>query len=208
MTATTTTAASITGVSKRFGERRILDDASYDFEAGRTYVLSGESGIGKSTLLHILAGYLDADTGRVATPERVGYVLQESTLFSTITVVDNLRIRLAAQAVPPERSEQLIATSLERLGVTDLAERLAAQLSGGERQRVQLAGVLATAAELVLLDEPTSSLDPASRDDVAAAIDAAFADKTVIVVSHDPGLAGSLEGAVGLTLREGKLHDG
>ncbi len=208
MTVTTAIVASITGVSKSFGERRILDDASYDFEAGRTYVVSGESGIGKSTLLHILAGYLDVDAGRVSTPDRVGYVLQESTLFSTITVGDNLRIRLAAQAVPAERSEQLIAGSLERLGLTDLTDRLAAHLSGGERQRVQLAGVLATAADLVLLDEPTSSLDPASRDDVAAAIDAAFSDKTVIVVSHDRDLSASLAGAVDLSLRDGRLHGG
>lgn len=203
-------AARLDGVFKEFAGRAILQDATYDFEPQRVHVLSGPSGSGKSTLLNLLTGYVPCDQGRVEVPSRIGYLFQESLLFTNLTVEQNLQIRLAANPVRPRgrRLNSAVRAVLERVGAEGLVHTMVAHLSGGERQRVELGGLLLLEPELVLLDEPTSSLDPKARDEVVALICSTFSFATTLIVSHDPTLPGLIPDCVRLRLDNGKIVDG
>lgn len=193
------------GVTKRFGGRAVLDDLTFEFAERTRYVISGPSGCGKSTLLNVLAGYVTPDSGRLTTPRSVGYLFQDELLFSNLTVRQNLMIRQAALfgSEPPE--PYLVEHALKRANVEALIDHPVSHLSGGERQRVQFAVLLMASPELVLLDEPTSRLDPHNSEDIAAAATELFGDSTVIVVSHDEHTP-LLRGAEKLVLRDGALH--
>lgn len=197
-------ATSLQGVSKRFRGRPVLDHVSYDFAPATRYVIRGASGTGKSTLLNLLAGYLDPDEGTVRVDGPVGYLFQDEMLFGNLTARENLQVRLAALGVAVGERDVLLEQALRRVGVETHADETVAVLSGGERQRVELAGLLLAAPRLVLMDEPTSRLDEANQQNVATAVDELFSGLTVIVVTHatDSPLA---SGAVSLRLEGGHL---
>ncbi|WP_062136103.1 ATP-binding cassette domain-containing protein [Demequina aestuarii] len=199
--------AALVEVSKRWNEKVVLDDVSFVFEPGTTYVVAGRSGAGKSTLLNVLAGYAQPDHGTVAAPSATSYLFQEDILFSTLSARDNVRLR-AALHVPADDVEDATDHCLDALGMRGRGGDPVAVLSGGERQRVQLASVLASSPQLVLLDEPTASLDPQTRREVAAVFHSVFATMTCVIVSHDDRLAQEIVDAVPLVLREGSLVHG
>lgn len=199
--------AALHGVSMAFGGRPVLRDVSARFAAGTTYVLRGPSGAGKSTLLNLLAGYLEPDRGRVTRAASTGYVLQDDMLFSALTVRQNLQVRGAALGLTPAEREPLLLRCLERANVLPLADASVAHLSGGERQRVQLASLLMAPVDLLLLDEPTSRLDPANRRELAAAVRELFAGRTLLVVTHDEDSPFAGGNAVALALRDGRIGD-
>jgi sulfonate transport system ATP-binding protein len=147
-------AASVRGLSKRFGARIVLDQLDLDIKAGEFVAMIGRSGSGKSTLLRALAG-LDRDvTGSMAVAEPVAVAFQEPRLVPWKRVLDNVTLGLRA----PEPTR--VAT--EALAEVGLAERMSAwplTLSGGEAQRASLARALVRSPSLLLLDEPFSALD-------------------------------------------------
>jgi len=176
-------------VSKRYGDRIILDNVSFKFLEKETYVISGESGCGKTTLLNLLAGYVRCDSGTITSSQRVGYLFQDEMLFSNLSVRDNMLIRLSALSTPTGvNQEQLILASLNKLGIHALIDNKVSLLSGGERQRVALANILVSNPDLVLLDEPASQLDDKNKRNVVGLIEDIFMDKTIIIVSHDSHL--------------------
>ncbi|MFC0628572.1 ATP-binding cassette domain-containing protein [Kribbella deserti] len=206
---TTTAPAKVTaalhGVTKTFDGRKVLDDVSFAFQPATRYVVTGRSGCGKSTLLNLLAGYLEPDLGRVSPAVATGYLFQDELLFSSLTVRQNLGLRLTALGLSDH--QRRTTEALARAEVGGLIDNPVSQLSGGERQRVQLATLLVASPQLVLMDEPTSKLDAETRLDVGGAVLELFADQTVVVVSHEERSPLS-DGAIRLRLQDGRLdHD-
>jgi len=151
------------GLSKRFGGRTALRDVSVAAHAGELVAVVGPNGAGKTTLLSILAGEARADAGSVSRPpEEIGWVPQQPALYGRLTVAENLRLfaRLG-------RCDDVAAAVDRMLAETGLAERAGDRvetLSGGNRQRVNVAIGLLSDPEVLLLDEPSSALDPRQRE--------------------------------------------
>jgi ABC-type multidrug transport system ATPase subunit len=154
------TLLSARGVARRFGSRTALLPTDVTLAEGEVVALVGPNGAGKSTLLSILAGALEPSEGVVERPERVGWVPQRAAHYGRLTALENLRLFASLEGVPRGRADELADEF-------DLpAETRAASLSVGNRQRLDVALALLASPEVLLLDEPTASLDPAQRERV------------------------------------------
>jgi sulfonate transport system ATP-binding protein len=150
--------ARVRGLTRAFGDRRVLDRLDLDIERGEFVALLGRSGSGKSTLLRALAG-LDRDTGgELAVEGEVAVAFQEPRLLPWKRVLDNVALGLAGPAAGTRARE-----SLEEVGLSPLSGAWPLTLSGGEAQRASLARALVREPELLLLDEPFSALDALTR---------------------------------------------
>ena len=197
---TTAPSLRLDGVVRRFGDVAALDGVSLDVAPGEVLAILGSSGCGKTTLLGVIAGHLKPDAGtieiagrRVAgdgawvppQDRRVAMVFQDYALFPHLSVLENVRFALprAQRRDGDDRARDL----LEALDLASLADRRPAELSGGQQQRVALARALAQEPDLVLLDEPFSSLDQGTRDDVRAETIGRLraTGLACIVVTHD-----------------------
>jgi ABC-2 type transport system ATP-binding protein len=175
-------------LSKRYGARVALRDVSFAAAEGEKVAVIGPNGAGKTTLLGILAGALPATSGTVEVPGRVGWVPQQPALYSKLSVAENLRLFARLEKVADV--EGVVARMLEQTALAGRAGDEVGALSGGNRQRVNIAiGLLAEPAVL-LLDEPSASLDPRQRARLWEFIGAlARAGTTVIFTTHDVGEA-------------------
>jgi ABC-type Fe3+/spermidine/putrescine transport system ATPase subunit len=197
---------SISGLTKAFGERQVIKDLNLDVESGEVVGLVGPSGIGKSTTLNIVAGLMKPDSGEVKIDGRVvtrsggssevmvhpaerglGYVMQDNALFPHMTVVDNIAFGLRGAKLAPERALSRAQEMMELLRIDDLAELRPGQLSGGQQKRVALARSLAPQPNILLMDEPLSSMDQELREHLKAELKGIFdrLDLTVMYVTHD-----------------------
>ena len=150
----------VRGLTRRYGERTIIDNVDLDIGRGEFVALLGRSGSGKSTFLRALAG-LDhgvPGSGRLGTPDAVSVVFQDARLLPWKTVVDNVSLGLKGQT-PRERALHALA----EVELTARAKAWPMQLSGGEQQRAALARSLVREPELLLLDEPFGALDALTR---------------------------------------------
>jgi ABC-type multidrug transport system ATPase subunit len=145
------------GVARRFGARTALHPTDVELRAGEVVALVGPNGAGKSTLLAILAGSLEPSEGTVDRPARVGWVPQRPAHYGRLTARENLRLFASLERVPAARAEEL-AREFELPPDTR-----AASLSVGNRQRLDVALALLGRPDVLLLDEPTASLDPTQR---------------------------------------------
>ena len=160
----------VTGLSKSFGGRRVVDDVAMRVERGHICGFLGPNGSGKTTTIRMLCGLLTPDAGRGAclgfdiireAPEikrRVGYMTQRFSLYEDLSLRENLDFIARVYAVRERR--RAVDTTLERLGLTQRSGQLAGQLSGGWKQRLALAACLLHEPQLLLLDEPTAGVDP------------------------------------------------
>ena len=173
-------------VTKRYGQREALHDVSFEANAGEVVAVIGPNGAGKTTLLQIAAGALAPSAGTISlAPEQVGWVPQQPALYAKLSVAENLRLfaRLERVADP----DAVVARMLEQTGLGGRAGDELGTLSGGNRQRVNIAlGLLAEPAVL-LLDEPSASLDPRQRDRLWQFL--AGLGTTVLFSTHDVGEA-------------------
>ena len=166
-------------VRVRYEEQEVLSCLSHVFAEGKVTAIVGESGIGKSTVLHLLGGLLRPNEGTVQTDgARIAMVFQEPRLFPWMTARENVRTVCGGDGSEAEKW-------LARLGLADAMDKYPAELSGGMKQRVSIARALAYGADVLLLDEPFGGLDAALRLDVTRQVMEAFAGKTVIMVTHD-----------------------
>jgi ABC-2 type transport system ATP-binding protein len=182
-------AIEVRGLSKRFGDRHALRDLSFEAAPGELLGLIGPNGAGKTTLLSILAGIQPADDGEIHLPQgEVGFVPQHAGLYRRLTVEENLRLFARLEGVT-----DVEATVEEMLTVTSLQERRHDQigdLSGGNQQRINIAIGLLSRPAVLLLDEPSTGLDPRQRArlwDFALAL--AGGGTTVIFSTHNIGEA-------------------
>ncbi len=191
-------------VSKRFDQRRVLDDLSFTIEKGEIFVIVGPSGTGKSVTLKHMVGLLTPDDGEVrledacvstaegrdleAIRRRFGYLFQSSALLAWLSVADNIALPLCEKT---DFSETEIDTRVQAaLGMVDLAGEggvMPGELSGGMQKRAALARAIITEPEIVLYDEPTSGLDPVTARLIDRLIKKLNRELgvTSVVVTHD-----------------------
>jgi iron(III) transport system ATP-binding protein len=210
----------VSDVWKGYSAEPVLKGVDLDVPAGSLTAVLGLSGCGKTTLLRVIAGFERAQQGRVSLgtrtlddehtyvpPERrgIGYVPQEGALFPHLTVKKNVGFGLSRE----ERRSDAVKELLEMVGLASLADRYPHQLSGGEQQRVALARALARKPEVLLLDEPFSSLDASLRTRVREEVHALLRAQgvTTVLVTHDQEEALSLADTVAV-LREGTIIQG
>ena len=186
----------------------ILDRVSLAFATGEPAVLIGPNGSGKTTLLRLCMGLIAPSRGQVtwagrtaAPPTRRAIVFQHPAMLRR-SVAANLHFALATAAVPRTARAGRTAELLVLTGLTELAGRPARTLSGGERQRLAVVRALARNPEILFLDEPTASLDPAASKSVEAIVRAVVARGIKVVMStHDLGQARRLAGDIVLMHR-------
>ena len=180
----------IHGLSLTEGGTRIIDDASLSFAAQRTVVL-GPNGAGKSTLLRLVHHLLHPSSGTLRWPRPLtqAMVFQRPVMLRT-TVLANVEYGLKLKGYAAAESRRRAGESLARVGLEQIAARPARLLSGGEQQRVALARAWALEPELLILDEPTASLDPASSREVERIIgEIASSGTRILMTTHNLGQA-------------------
>jgi ABC-2 type transport system ATP-binding protein len=152
----------VEGLGKRYGSREALRDVGFAARAGEMLAVIGPNGAGKTTLLSIVGGVQAPSAGTVSRGGAIGWVPQQPALYSKLSVAENLRLfaRLERVADP----EAVVARMLEQTGLSDRAGERVDRLSGGNRQRVNVALGLLADPPAILLDEPSSSLDPTQRE--------------------------------------------
>ena len=155
-------AIEVNGLSKSFGARQALWDVSFEASPGELLAVIGPNGAGKTTLLSILAGLLDADSGTVSEPEEIGWVPQSAALYRRLTVVENLRLFAHLDGV--EDVDAAVGRMLDQTGLGERRDDQVAVLSGGNQQRLNIAIGLLSAPAVLLLDEPSTGLDPRQRE--------------------------------------------
>lgn len=218
----------LTGAGRRFGSLAALSDVYLTLGEGERLAVLGASGAGKSTLLALMNGSLRATEGQVevfgrdvaqlspadlrASQRRIGSVSQQLDLVDQVRVLHNVNAgrlgqwgtgRALATLVWP-RPDTAVMDSLRRVGLEWAVHERTERLSGGERQRVAIARLLVQRPELVLADEPVSSLDPTRAAEIMELLRAPAAQATFVVSLHQPALARRhCTRAVGL--REGRL---
>ena len=186
------------GLRKSFGDTVAVEEFNLSIVPGRVVALVGPSGCGKTTVLRLIAGFAEPETGyigidgeaayqggRSLAPEkrRIGMVFQEGALFPHLTVAQNIAYGLPKNGDRAERMQEVVALA----GLDGLTERMPHQLSGGQQQRVALARALAPRPKLLLLDEPFSNLDPGLREQVRRDVMAILRSSgiTAVFVTHD-----------------------
>jgi ABC-2 type transport system ATP-binding protein len=176
------TAISVADLTKRYGDRVALRGVSFDAAAGELVALIGPNGAGKTTMLSILAGIQPPDGGTVSrAPREIGWVPQQPAVYSKLSVAENLRLFARLERVPDPD-----AAVAEMLAQTDLADRAGdevGRLSGGNQQRVNIAVGLLADPPVLLLDEPSSSLDPRQRERLWEFVARLAAGGTTVVYS-------------------------
>ncbi len=164
------------GLTMRFGDFVAVDSVSFRIRRGEIFGFLGSNGCGKSTTMKMLTGLLPASEGRawlfghevnphdLGTRRRVGYMSQAFSLYSEITVRQNLELHAKLFSVSPEDIPARVDEMVERFGLVDVIDSLPASLPLGIRQRLSLAVAMVHKPELLILDEPTSGVDPVARD--------------------------------------------
>jgi ABC-2 type transport system ATP-binding protein len=181
-------------VVKTYGVIRAVDGVSFKASAGEFVALLGPNGAGKSTLFQLLSGLFVPDSGAIAIMghdmrrdpvpalAKLGIVFQQPTLDLELTVTGNLMFHAGLHGIPRAVAKARIAQELARLGLAERAHDKAAQLSGGNRRRVELARALLHDPRVLLMDEATVGLDPASRGDLLKFIVGLRAERSVAVL--------------------------
>mgnify|MGYP003362577819 CR=1 FL=1 len=180
----------ISGLRLQYGSRAIFTDLNLTVQGGEFVVLLGTSGVGKSSLLKIVAGLTDASAGTVTADDgrplagRIAYMGQQDLLYPWLTVIENVMLgaRLRGERQDTDRAQHL----LKRVSLQERARALPSELSGGMRQRVAIARTLYENHPFVLMDEPFSALDTFTRAQVQDLTAELLHDHTVLLITHDP----------------------
>jgi len=178
---------SVSDLHMRRGERTILSGVSFSVARGELVAIMGPSGSGKTTVLRAIAGLERVDAGHIDLSGRVGMVFQFHHLFEHLSAIDNVCLApVVAHRIPREQASKLGRELLAAFGVEHRAQALPRQLSGGEAQRVAIARALAVDPPVLLMDEPTASLDPLRRNELGELLRGLTQrDTALLVATHD-----------------------
>ena len=172
----------IAHINKSFGAQQVLKDVSLSIPEGQVLGLLGPNGAGKSTLMKILIGLWRADSGTVSVPPRIGYLPENNPLYEEMYVTEYLRFM--AEMTQIEDWKLKIEDLIDRVGLTPERHKHIRELSKGYRQRVGLAQALLGDPQLLILDEPTTGLDPNQLVEIRSLIRDLGKDRTVILSTH------------------------
>ncbi len=182
-------------LTRRFGKVAAVDHLSLEIPRAQIYGFLGPNGSGKSTTIRMFCGLLDPSSGSIrvlghevprdaeALRSKIGYMTQKFSLWDDLTVLENLRFIARVFTLGASRSKSRIDAVLEEYRLSELAERLAGAMSGGQRQRLALAAATLHEPQMLMLDEPTSAVDPQSRRDFWESLFSLAARGTTILVS-------------------------
>lgn len=188
-----TLAIDVTGVTKRFGEKTVVNAIDLQVKQGEIYGFLGPNGSGKTTFIRMLCGLLTPDAGsgtclgfdvrseQAAIKRQVGYMTQKFSYYEDLSIRENLDFIARIYAVPDRAAA--VKRSLDRLGLANRSHQLAGELSGGWKQRLALAACLIHSPKLLLLDEPTAGVDPKARREFWDQIHEHAADGLTVLVS-------------------------
>ena len=212
------TSLRLTNIRKTFDQTVAVEDVSIEVSAGSLFFLLGSSGCGKTTILRMIAGFVQPNAGRIffgdrdvteLSPEKrnAGMVFQNYALWPHMTVSQNVGFGLDVRRMPSAEKKTRIGESLELVRMSQYADRLPNQLSGGQQQRVALARAIAFRPDLLLLDEPLSNLDAKLRLEMRSEIRRISHELriTMIYVTHDQHEALSLADQIAV-MSAGKIE--
>ena len=185
-------------LNKTFGDVKAVRDLGFCVKKGELFAFLGVNGAGKSTTISILCGQLSKDSGTVQikgidnqrageqTKRLIGVVFQDSVLDKPLTVKENLKSRAALYGITGQAFEKRLQELLDILDFGDYLNRPVTKLSGGQRRRIDIARALLHRPEILILDEPTTGLDPMGRDEILDQIASLHETRgiTIILVSH------------------------
>ena len=182
-------AVEISHLNKHIGKQHVLRDVCLSIGDGEVVGLLGPNGAGKSTLMKIMVGVWDADSSPVTNchlPKTIGYLPELNPLYEDMYVREYLRffVELRSNRQSPIANSQIVESLITRVGLTAEANKRVGQLSKGYKQRVGLAQAMIGDPELLILDEPTTGLDPNQLEDIRALIREVGKDRTVILSTH------------------------
>lgn len=201
----------VQNLTAHYGQTKVLEDLSLSIAAGELVSLLGASGCGKTTTLRLIAGFLAPTSGTITLGGRdltalpaykrdIGLVFQNYALFPHLSVLDNVGFGLKQRGVATDERTKRARAMLERVGLTQLADRLPGALSGGQKQRVALARALVIEPPLMMFDEPLSNLDAKLRVDMRVEIRQLQRanNTTSVYVTHDQEEAFSISDRVAI----------
>ena len=173
-------------LNKHIGKQHVLKDICLTINDGEVVGLLGPNGAGKSTLMKIMVGVWNGTNGEVQVPKSIGFLPEQNPLYEDMYVREYLRffVSLRSKEQGAKNKDQLVEELIERVGLQREAHKKIGQLSKGYRQRVGLAQAMIGDPELLILDEPTTGLDPNQLEDIRALIREMGAQRTVILSTH------------------------
>ena len=188
----------IRGLTKSFGDLKAVNDLSFRVMEGELFAFLGVNGAGKSTTINMMCAQLSKDSGQIIidgndieksadkAKEKLGVVFQSSVLDSPLTVYDNLKSRAALYGITGKAFEERLTHLAELLDFKDLLRRTVGKLSGGQRRRIDIARALIHSPKILILDEPTTGLDPQTRRTIWNVIESLRHDTgmTVFLTTH------------------------
>lgn len=184
-------ALSVKNVIKTYGNKKVLNNINLEIEEGEFYALMGPNGSGKTTLVSIIASVTQSDEGLVRVfgnehgKSYIGYVPQENFSSPLLTGRENLNFFAQLQGFPRKKAQSLSDAILETIGLSDEADNRVGTYSGGMRKRLEVGTGLFPGTKLLILDEPTTGLDPSARRDFYSMITTlSEEEKTILLITH------------------------
>ena len=173
-------------LNKHIGKQHVLKNVNLTINDGEVIGLLGPNGAGKSTLMKIMVGVWEATSGEVHVPKSIGFLPEQNPLYEDMYVREYLRffVGLRSKEQGAKSQDELVEELIARVGLTAEANKRVGQLSKGYKQRVGLAQAMIGDPELLILDEPTTGLDPNQLEDIRTLIREMGKDRTVILSTH------------------------
>ncbi len=197
----------ISDLTLSYGDKPLFTHLNLSIYPRQWLAILGRSGCGKSTLLKAIAN-LDQDikkpSGHIQVNGKIAYMAQQDGLMPWLSVRDNVQLQHYLTGSKSADSARRALQLLARVGLTDQADKAPYELSGGQRQRVALARTLMQTADIILMDEPFSAVDAITRLELQQLSAQLLADKTVVLITHDPGEAIKLADSI-VVMRNGQL---
>lgn len=172
----------LTDISKNFKKQQVLNNISLTFQYGKITCIMGASGVGKTTLAHIMMGLIKADSGNIIGLEdkKISAVFQEDRLIEHWDAVKNIIL-----VCPQDITNEYIHKNLKEIGLSDYEKKPVSSLSGGMRRRVAIVRALLSDYDVLIMDEPFKGLDEDLKKQVISYVLKKTKDKTVIIITHD-----------------------